>query len=476
MNPRPIRTTLPLPDLPPVAPFPDHALPTVIREFMNDAAERISSPKDFIAVSAVTALSAVIGRKRTVRGKQEDDWTVVPNLWGMLIGPPSSMKSPSLRAALAPLDGLESLLADLHENALREHELELRLKKMQSAEQEKSVKLVLKSEGIDAARALLFDALLTEEPPRRPRLLVNDATVEKLQELLGDNPNGLLMVRDELGGLITKLEAEECAEQRAFLLLAHSGRAPFVIDRIGRGTIKLSAVCLSLLGGVQPSRISRLVKGAVSGLSDDGLLQRFQLAVWPDALPKWRWRDQKPCLEALHAYQKVFNSLHEIPGQDEPLPLTNEAYEQFKFWHIEMRAEVDGGDLAPALVAHLLKAPEAVLSLALIFQLCLNTQAAAVDEEAMRMAIEWAKYLRTHADRLYHSQSAPEVEAAKRLLRLKESMGMPFTARDVYRKNRQGLTREDVSGALSMLLDYGHLVETEIVTSGRPTRCYHWTY
>ena len=40
------------------------------------------------------------------------------------------------------------------------------------------------------------------EPPARRRYLTNDSTVEKLGELLNQNPNGVLCYRDELTGLL----------------------------------------------------------------------------------------------------------------------------------------------------------------------------------------------------------------------------------------------------------------------------------
>lgn len=466
----------PLPDLKAVATFPTGALPPEIERFIVDAADRISCPLDFLAVASVTALSALIGRKRMIRGKMFDDWTIVPNLWGMLIGPPSAMKSPALRVALAPLDDLEIQLANSYNEAVRAHGLELRLRKMQSADLERSAKSALKAGDINAAKELLSAEFIEEQAPSRPRLIVNDATVEKLQELLSTNPNGLLLVRDELGGLIATLESEEFAEHRSFLLVAHGGRSRFVVDRIGRGTIVLPSVCVSWLGGVQPARVARLVKGAVGGLSDDGLLQRFQMTVWPDFRTPWQWKDRQPCPDAQRAYESLFASLYEMEHKDEPLSMSLAAYQQFRDWYVAMRASVDSGDLAPALASHILKAPEAVLSLALIFQLCSDVRSESVEGHAMEMAIEWAGYLRSHAERLYHSQSAPEIVAAKRLIKSKDRLPSAFTARDIYRRNWEGLGREGASAALALLVDYGHLYEMVESTGGRPTKSYQWTY
>ncbi|WP_342778862.1 DUF3987 domain-containing protein [Bartonella saheliensis] len=38
------------------------------------------------------------------------------------------------------------------------------------------------------------------------RFIVNDTSVEKLKELLKENPRGLLMVRDELSSFLTDME------------------------------------------------------------------------------------------------------------------------------------------------------------------------------------------------------------------------------------------------------------------------------
>src|SRR3954466_13226305 len=65
-----------------------------------------------------------------------------------------------------------------------------------------------------------------DEPPC-PRLVVNDATVEKLGELLNENPNGLLLIRDELPGWLAKMESDEYQSDRAFYLETFNGDGRF---------------------------------------------------------------------------------------------------------------------------------------------------------------------------------------------------------------------------------------------------------
>ena len=82
----------PLPDdLPAVMPFDDELLPSTFRPWIKDIAERLQCPPDFPAVAAMIPLGVIVGRKVGIRPKRQDDWLVVPNLWGAVIGRPSVM-------------------------------------------------------------------------------------------------------------------------------------------------------------------------------------------------------------------------------------------------------------------------------------------------------------------------------------------------------------------------------------------------
>jgi putative DNA primase/helicase len=98
---------MPLPhEKPPVKAFDFELLPAALRPWIEDISERINCPPDFPAVAAMVALSSVVGRKASIRPKRFDDWLVVPNLWGAVIGRPGIMKTPALGEALKPLDRL----------------------------------------------------------------------------------------------------------------------------------------------------------------------------------------------------------------------------------------------------------------------------------------------------------------------------------------------------------------------------------
>ena len=93
--------------LTPVAAFDMAFLPKTIAPWIADIADRMQCPPDFVAVPAMVALGAVLGRKIAIRPQRRTDWTEVPNLWGCIVGRPGAMKSPAMREALKPLQRLE---------------------------------------------------------------------------------------------------------------------------------------------------------------------------------------------------------------------------------------------------------------------------------------------------------------------------------------------------------------------------------
>ena len=73
----------PLPDgLLPVAPFDMAFLPTSLAPWVADIAELMQCPADYVAIPAMVALDATIGRKIAVRPQRNTDWSEVANLGG----------------------------------------------------------------------------------------------------------------------------------------------------------------------------------------------------------------------------------------------------------------------------------------------------------------------------------------------------------------------------------------------------------
>lgn len=206
------------------------------------------------------------------------------------------------------------------------------------AAKSKATKLVSSGDKL-GAREELTKVSSDVLPPVQRRYTVNDSTVEKLGELLNENPNGLLLVRDELGGWLATIQSEDGSVARAFYLECFDGNGSFTYDRIGRGTLFIESCCLSLIGGIQPSRIASLVNAAISGEVDDGLIQRLQLAVYPDDIREWRLVDRWPNQAAAEQVKQVIDYLDQLPSEPRTtLRFSPEAQEMFNAWYADFGA------------------------------------------------------------------------------------------------------------------------------------------
>lgn len=477
-----VQAPKPMPDsLSPVKPFDPAILPDSIRAYVMDTAHRMQCPPEYCAVTALTLLAGLMGHKVRLRPKQHDsDWEIVAILWAAMVGGPSAMKSPALKAMRFPIDAIEADARRQHEAAQAAYETEQELAELAKAGAKKKAKGFADRGDMDAARAALED-VETVEPPASPlRLTLNDATVEKAGELMGENEYHLTIVRDELAGWLAKMQQEEHASDRAFYLEAFGGDGAFTYDRIGRGTVIIERCALNIVGGIQPSKLAPVVRSASKGTANDGLIQRFQMAVWPDDRRRWEWIDQSPDPAAKERYAQTFYRLQGLElgtdenGQPPSWHFTPDAQAMFVEWATEINRECRSEGMPPLLVEHLLKMPKTVSSLALLFAV-LDDEPGAVGETATARALEWADLLRSHAERIYSAALNRDIDGAKLILKRRHKLPSPLKARAVQQKGWPGLdTADAVRESLAVLVDHGYLTEVETPTSGRPKVEYWW--
>ena len=481
---------MPLPDaLPPVAPFDPELLPEALRGWVADTAHRMQCPPDFPAVGAVVAISSLVGARAVVAPKARDDWRVVPNLWGLIVGRPGVMKSPALGEVLKPLHLLE---ATEREQWKAEHDswaMDTKIADLALKENERQAGKFAATDPAKA-RALLEPVDIPAEPQAR-RYMVNDTTVEKLGEILETNTWGILSYRDEILGLLKGMDRQGQEGARSFYLQAYDGNQAYTSDRIIRGTHYIPRVCLAMLGGIQPGKLQSYVREAVAGgAGDDGLLQRFGLVVWPDVSREFQRVDQWPDTPAKQAAWVVFERLNQLQPATDTDPqewrFTAEAQDLYWQWVEPFETEIRGEELHPALISHLSKYRKLVPALALIFALVDTPDGRnVIHERELLRALAWADYLRTHAERMYAAAVIPETTGAKQLLdkikagRLCEGNGVlleAFTPRLVAVKHWTGLgTPDAVRKAADLLAEFGWLARQAVpvgAAGGRPSDRY----
>jgi hypothetical protein len=443
----------PLPDaLPPAPPLTRDMLPPGLAGFVFDIAHRMSCAVDYPAVSTVVGLATVVGRKVVIRPKKHDSWTVVPNLWGLIIGPPGVLKTPAQHAAFRFLYALADQARERHEGRMKAHAVEVMRYEAEMAQLKDEEKAAKKDAAALAEIKERMDALHKPEEPKAERYITNDATVEKLGQMLVTNTNGLLIERDEMTGLFAQMEAKGHEQDRSFYLEAWDGHRGKAIDRIGRGSLWVPHCVLSMIGTIQPGPLAAHLDDFYGEGRTDGFIERFQLAVYPE-VPEWTDVDEAPDQAAVDAAEAVFTRAHALVGDPlgGPLELVFDPSAQaiFTRWRAGLERRVRDEEMHPVLRSHLAKYRSLMPSLALLFQIALDKTITTVQEEPTRLAIRWCEYLEGHARRMLwpviQEESTTAVLRLARRLRgmasgaVAVAVGEEFTARDLAKNEWSGL-------------------------------------
>jgi hypothetical protein len=238
---------------------------------------------------------------------------------------------------------------------------------------------------------------------------------------------------------------------RAFFLEAWNGYGSLTTDRISRGTVHTENLCISIFGNTQPAKLSRYLHYAIRGIDNDGLLQRFQLLIYPDDNLNWQLVD-KPANHT--AKKRAANIVKQLTRMNYlEFGATIEANERFPFycfddeeqeliyvWLTKLEREKLNADDHPILIEHFAKYRSLMPSLALIFHLIdiadgkINKK---ISLDHALKAICWCEYLEKHARRIYSMGHDISRQAAIKLGKKIRSgaLSSPFSIRDVYRKD-----------------------------------------
>jgi len=459
--------------------MPEGIIPEPLRPWIADIAYRMQCPMDYVASTAIVMFASLIGSGCGIRPKQKDDWLVIPNLWGCNIGSPSLMKSPSMNEALKPLSRLEVISKESHDDDTKRHEADILEYKASHKAINGKIESAAKSGKHDDMELAKQKFLNLDEPPEPiwQRYKTNDATIEMVSVLLSQNKRGILVVRDEIMGLLNSWEREDKSVDRAYYLEAWNGYGSYTTDRIGRGTIHTENMCVSMFGNTQPDKILRYLMKAIKG-DNDGLLQRLQILIYPEEnKSNWNLVDEKPDITARDKVYELaekiasadfaaIGALHDEYKEVHYFHFSADAQEVFYKWLTELETKkIRDTDSDNIVIEHLAKYRSLMPSLALVFHIIDvidGKDDATVSTESALKAAAWCDYLESHMRRVYSLVQNVSLKAAS-LLAAKIKSGKlldKFTARDIYRKQWASLADiEVVKSACDELVDAGWLRE-----------------
>jgi putative DNA primase/helicase len=155
-----------------------------------------------------------------------------------------------------------------------------------------------------------------------------------------------------------------------------------------------------------------------------------------------------------------------------------DAQSVFNQWYEGLQKLLRAGDLPAALQRHFAKYTKLFPAIALIHHAACNNLRGSISEISIPKAIRLARYLETHAHRIYASCIATEVAAAKAILLhiRKGDLKEGFRARDVHQKRWAHLSeRGHVQSGLDLLCDLDWIAEEPCRSGpggGRPSAVY----
>lgn len=409
-------------------------LPESLYDFCKDQAFRINNASaEFVVASVVTCAASLIGTSCKIAPKKSDkNWVVSQAIWGLIVGDPSRNKSAALGIGHRLIKFAQREVIDRRKDACEQSDTDVKTIRQ-----------------------------------HRRNVVVQDCTPEALVLHLQENPNGSIVIRDEIYGWLSKLQRDEHVHERALYTEGFAGNNEFLQKRVSRETVLLEDFFVCVLGCIQPDRLKPLLKARASGESHDGFFERFQMIIY-DCTPS--------CYTDLQADQKLLNKMQHIfcclaslyeNGVNTTFNFSTEAQNLWDCWASRQCDLTQHADISDQAV--LGKYPSLVAKLSMIFQLFSEAElvfehtrfvpSAEVGLRSLQMAIELSSLLLSHNRRI-QDVFADETEIRPAELLLKNLHKLPdrFSFRDLYRKKWRGLSQhDDCQSALNILEQHGYI-------------------
>jgi hypothetical protein len=220
------------------------------------------------------------------------------------------------------------------------------------------------------------------------------------------------------------------------------------------------------------------------GSSADGLVQRFQFAVYPNPMSTFNWVDNLISSTLLDEVAKVFNRLdhykpplHWYPNDIFGLHFSPEAQITFQEWFVALKNRVlnmsNDEQKVRSFIDHLNKYTSLCPKLALLFQFIVDDSAQMISQTCLLRAIATCEYLESHARKIYgvDQQGQQNVSALALLREIKEHEIDDMTVAELLKKNWKHLNKKSlISNALKKLEELNSLKVVEVGTGGRPAQ------
>jgi len=449
-------------------PFPLPALPASLQDYCYHAAEALRVDPAYIALPALVATAAAIGNSRVIRLKET--WCEPCVCWGALIAESSTLKSPSLETGVAPIWKIQEQLSKEYDWDCTKFDEEL-------ATWEKSSKKGWKGE--DSPKPV------TPEPKR---ILISDITIEKLAEVLWNNPRGLVLVRDELSGWFGSFTryssggGKSSSDLSTWLSIFRATQ--IVVDRkTGTQTsILVPRAAVSVIGTIQPGILHRVM---TDEFFESGLTSRLLLAMPPRRAKVWSEDVIPP--EVGERYHELLKRIYlsregSINGRSMDPLIVDFGVRGKKAWidfydHWAEQQSFAEGEHASALSKLEAYCARFALMLAVVDKFDNNKREEQVNDTHVHRAFELVQWFAREAERVYRMVREPAAKRdSDRLIDFIAAKGGNITCRDLLRSNPAKYGSIDKATALLEGLASSGMGIWSLKThekGGRPVRTFY---
>ena len=434
--------------------FPVEALPRPVANFVGELCLATQTPLEMGGILSLGLLATLFQDKYTFH--ITNNWTEPLCLYTMAIAPPAERKSAVLSLLTAPV---------------REYEHERYRSDLLKAGQEAAYRDVL-AKRVEKLKASctkgdnpsqmqeLSDAVaeLSSCEERHPyRILVDDATPEKLAVLISEQPGGITVCSAEGGVFDSMMGRYDSRMNLDVYLKGHAGDTLYV-DRIGRETLLIPSPRLSMMLAVQPDVLGGVMRNRT--MRGRGLTARFLYAVCDSQVGRRSFMGCDISERAMDEYHAFVRRALESPSGGELILSDSEGVLRDYSERIEQRLGSDlagiqdwGGKLVGAIlrIAALLHASNYAGS---------DASRRLVTSAELERAVRFSDFLTANAKAAYgicgdEGETAP---AKYMLERMKDDGRLEFTKTDVLALTRGRLrTSDERERALSVLETLGYL-------------------
>jgi len=371
--------------------FPTHVLPGTLRQWVEAESHATQTPADLAALLALAVCSVGIARRVVVEPRA--GWREPVNLFVAVLLEPGNRKSAVFADAMKPLRELEAELIEAARPLVAREQsdrrqAEARLRKLEKTAAEKDDAEARHEAGNLAAE------LAEQSEPVLPRLIVDDATSEKLGMMLAEQGGRIASMSPEGGvfDLMAGLYSKSGIPQFGVYLMGHSGD-DLITDRVSRKSVRVERPALTCSYAMQPAVIEGLAENAV--FRGRGLLARFLYA----APQSWIGRREiapTPVSDATReAYRQTVRALAETEGEF-VLQLAADAAALLREWEAEIEAMLGDGGQMEIMRDWGAKLAGATLRLAAVLHCMEHGPAGRVEGQTIAAAVEIARYGPSH--------------------------------------------------------------------------------